>query len=139
MNELIRHNIPLKLKDGTLLDGAIERRAQDQSCWISLSSEGILESATGTDYFESFCEIRRKLIQDGMYPLCYGASRNVWPSGMARDMGQGLRAYQLTIGQPGSRENLVGIFESGSDIDPVSPDDQKAFAMQWIASLQSGR
>jgi hypothetical protein len=51
----------------------------------------VVES-TATDFFQALCDVRSLLAQDGLIPLCYGASLNVYLSGMARDMGQGLRS-----------------------------------------------
>ena len=48
----------------------------------------VIESSA-TDFFQALCDVRSLLAKDGLIPLCYGASLNVYPSGMARDMGQG--------------------------------------------------
>ena len=50
---------------------------------------------SATDFFQALCDIRGLLANDGLIPFCYGASLNVYPSGMAKDMGQGLKAYKL--------------------------------------------
>ena len=122
------------MADGSIVGATLMHRENDSTCWLHLVGVGIDETATSTDYFESFVNIRRELAKRNFYPLCYASSRNVWPSGMARDMGQGLAAYKLTIGSPAV--DLVNIFDSGPDIDPVTPEVQQAFSKVWAKSLK---
>lgn len=131
---MIQTLISLRMADGSTATGALTRKEKDRACWLRLVCDGIDESSTGTDYFESFVQIRRRLAQRGILPLCYAASRNVWPSGMARDMADGLAAYKLRMGFPGSE--TVHIFDRGPDIDPVTPDVQKAYSEAWLKSLK---
>lgn len=95
------------------------------------SFEGVAE-----DFFDALAALRRSCESAGYRVLCYGASRNVWPSGMARDMGRGLKAYRKSLGQPTTREDLVGIFETGSDVEPCTVEEQRAFNERWANSLR---
>jgi hypothetical protein len=99
---------------------------------------GRLQVVIDEDYFEAFCRIREKLEADGIRPFCYGANRNVYPSGMSRDMGGGLMAYKLTLGQPSRSADLVNIFIVGLDVEPVSVSEQREFYLSWVASLSKG-
>jgi hypothetical protein len=49
-------------------------------------------------FFDALCAIRQRLEEQGAMLDCYGASLNVFPSGMSRDMGRGVKAYKLTLG-----------------------------------------
>jgi hypothetical protein len=89
----------------------------------------------GEDYFEALCRIREELEAEGLRPLCYGASRNVYPSGMSRQMGGGWRSYKLTLGRAGRTADLVDIFTSGPDVVPVPVAEQREFYTQWLESL----
>jgi len=131
---MIEERILLRLADGSTRPVSITRKEDDPTCWLQLSGVGIEESATGTDYFESFATIRRQLAKHRMFPLCYGASNNVCPSGMAIQFTQGLAAYKVTMGLPA--EERVNIFDSGPDVDPVTPEEQKAFCQAWLKSLK---
>jgi hypothetical protein len=131
---MIENKIAIRLADGSTVGATLMHRENDSTCWLHLVGVGIDETATSTDYFESFVNIRKKLAKRNLYPLCYASSRNVWPSGMARDMGQGLAAYKLTMGLPAV--DLVNIFDSGPDIDPVTPEVQQAFSKVWAKSLK---
>jgi hypothetical protein len=105
-------------------------------CRLVLRTPGGDVRAEATDYFEAFCHIRRRLEQEGLRPLCYGASRGVYPSGMARDMGGGaLRAFKLNLGQPALMRDLVFIFDAGPDVDPVTVEEQLAYYEAWLSSL----
>jgi hypothetical protein len=131
---MIENKIAIRMADGSIVGATLMHRENDSTCWLHLVGVGIDETATSTDYFESFVNIRRELAKRNFYPLCYASSRNVWPSGMARDMGQGLAAYKLTMGSPAV--DLVHIFDSGPDIDPVTPEAQRAFSKVWAKSLK---
>ena len=94
-------------------------------------------SAEAADFFDALVSIRRQLQRDGLMPYCYGASLNVFPSAMARDMGQGLRAYKMTLGKHAKRTDLVGIFDEGTDIVPADVDAQEQFFRDWLESPRS--
>lgn len=96
--------------------------------------ESEIEASDG-DFFDAFCGVREQLEKVGLTPLCYGASRNVYPSGMCRDMGDGLQAYRMQMGQRVGKDALVSIFASGRDVDPVSVEVQKEFFNRWLGSL----
>ena len=68
-------------------------------------------------------------------PHCNGASLDVFPSGMARSMGGGLRAYRLTLGKQALREDLVDIFELDDVFVPSSVESQDAHFDVWLGSL----
>ena len=102
---------------------------------LSLAFRGRQFDASGQDLFETFCQIRLQLEQEGLIPFCYGASLNVYPSRMSREMSGGLAAYRLTSGVQATRENLVSIFDQGPDVIPSSVANQKAFYTEWLASL----
>ncbi|WP_050626988.1 hypothetical protein [Bradyrhizobium viridifuturi] len=92
---------------------------------------------TASDFFQALCDIRSLLAEDGVIPFCYGASLNVYPSGMARDMGQGLKAYKMTVGQHAKMSDLVETFASGPDVIPASVAAQERFFRDWLASPRS--
>jgi hypothetical protein len=131
---MIETQINVRMPDGSTTSATVMRKDNDSNCWLHLVGDGIDETSTSTDYFESFVGIRKKLAKRNILPLCYASSRNVWPSGMARDMAQGLAAYKMKMGI--HAEELVSIFESGPDIDPVTPEEQKAFSLAWFKSLK---
>ena len=56
---------------------------------------------------------------------------------MARDMGRGLKAYRNQLNQRASRTDLVGIFETGADVEPGTVAEQRAFHEEWIRSLRT--
>jgi hypothetical protein len=89
------------------------------------------------DFFSALCSIRAELGVAGLVPRCYCSSRNVYPSGASRGMGTGDKAYRLYQGRPGRTEEVVDIFEDGSDVDPVSVQVQEAYYREWLRSLKS--
>src|SRR5437764_121008 len=62
---------------------------------LTLQYPGGEVTSEASDYFEAMCQIRNRLEADGWRPVCYGSSRNVYPSGMCRGMALGLKAYKM--------------------------------------------
>jgi len=95
--------------------------------------------AVEDDYFEAMRTIRKQLALDGIVPVCYGASRNCFPSGMSREMGQAILVYRMTMGIQAKTEDLVSIFNSGTDVDPVTVEEQSAFFDEWLVGPRRAR
>jgi len=106
-------------------------------CRLRCEYRGQAVESTATDFFQALCDVRNLLAEDGLIPYCYGASMNVYPSGMARDMGQGLKAYKLTVGRHARTGDLVEIFAEGRDVVPASVAAQEQFYRDWLASPRS--
>lgn len=109
--------------------------AGSDDCSLTLKYPGGTCSAVARDYFEAMCRIRQQLEAEGISLHCYGASRNVYPSGMARDMGRGLQAYKLVLGRPADGKDLVSIFANGHDVQPATVAEQKAWFEAWLRSI----
>ena len=110
---------------------------RDEACHISCRYRGRSIGASAADYFDALCQIRLQMESERLIPFCYGASLNVYPSGMARNMGEGLSAYRLTTGRQALTKDLVGIFDSGHDVIPSFVANQKEFYNDWIHSLRA--
>jgi hypothetical protein len=54
---------------------------------------------------------------------------------MSRDMASGLTAYKLRMGKPAGKEDLVSIFDTGADVEPVSVEGQEQYFKEWLKSL----
>lgn len=92
---------------------------------------------TGNDLFEALIELRRELEKGNCQLLCAGARPNVFPSGMSRGMGGGLRAYAAKMGEPARQSDLVDIFDYASPEIIGSVEDQKQFRDEWADSLRN--
>jgi hypothetical protein len=90
---------------------------------------------SAADYFEAMCQIRNELEAGGWRPVCYGSSQTVYPSGMCRNMGRGLKAYRLHLGRPAANIDLVSIFDTGPDVEPSSVAEQQEFWEEWLRSV----
>jgi hypothetical protein len=105
-------------------------------CRVVCEYRGKFISADAHDYFEALSDVRLMLEKEGLFPFCYGASLNVFPSRMAREMGRGKAAYRMEMGKQATRENLVRIFEHGPDVIPSPVVRQKEYFSDWLASLK---
>jgi hypothetical protein len=111
-----------------------EINAVENRCLLTCRYRDKTISSEAADFFDALISIRRQLQRDGLMPYCYGASLNVFPSAMARDMGQGLRAYKLLVGKHATRADLVDIFDEGTDVVPADVDTQEQFYRDWLGS-----
>lgn len=88
---------------------------------------------TGGDCFDALIEARRHLESQGVLVCVEGARKDVWPSGMARSMGGGRKAYRMTLGKQALKSDLVDIFAEAQT--PSSIADQEAYRRAWFDSL----
>jgi hypothetical protein len=109
----------------------------DDDCRLQCEYRDKTIESTAPDFFDALCNIRSRLAEDGLIPFCYGASLNVYPSGMARSMGGGLKAYKLTQGRQPTMADLVEIFAEGHDVIPASVEAQEQFFRDWLAAPRS--
>ena len=123
--------------DGVEFDGILITGEDSGSDNLSLMlrSERCSVSRDAEDYFSALCQIREELEKDGMIIVCNGGSKDVYPSPMMRDMGDGDQAYRLIIGQPASLSNTVNIFDS--DVEKFiscTVKEQEEFYQFWLKS-----
>lgn len=124
--------------EGTTMPAHLVVRERDDGELVQISLTFDRRSVTkaGPECWTALCAIRRDLEQEGLHLACYGASRNVYPSGMARSMGRGAYAYRLTMGQAARQESLACIFDTGPDVAPATLEEQRQYFDAWLQSLQ---
>ncbi|MCK6080964.1 hypothetical protein KZX37_10975 [Microbacterium sp. EYE_5] len=97
------------------VDATIAWRRDGWRYAVTISSDAFATvEEVADDAFEALSLVREHLEPAGWRIGVVGAQADVWPSGMARDQGGGLRAYRLTETQVG---DLVDVFEPA---DPAS-------------------
>jgi hypothetical protein len=92
---------------------------------------------TEDGFFEALTSLRKQFEPEGFRLECYGCSRRVYPSAMARSMGYGERAYRLEFGRQAKSVDLVSIFDSGPEVQPATLADQERYYRDWLESLSS--
>lgn len=127
------------LPDGRNVEGIFHLSEEEQDVGLSFELLGRRLNAKASDYFEAMAEIRRELEKDSILLHCYGASKNVYPSGMGPDMGAGLKAYKMTLGKRARMEDLVFIFDTGDDVEPARVSEQKEFFERWLKEITGDR
>ena len=110
----------------------IEISQNNSKCHVAVSCRGRGYAGEAADYFAAFVQVRQQLEAEGLVPVCYGASLDVYPSGMCRDRGAGIQAYKLAIGSSPERTDLRHIFDTGPDVKPASVADQLAYFERWL-------
>jgi hypothetical protein len=84
---------------GVTTTGRIEYSAEyegDDAFRLTLISAGGHWAASGNDLFEALCNLRLELEKAGVRLCVAGARTDVYPSGVAREMGLGQVAYILS-------------------------------------------
>jgi len=87
-------------------------------------------TATAPDMFEDLVRLRRQLEPDGLTVAVQGARRDTYPSGMARDMGRGMKVCVLCPGQR-TRLDLVETFDGAPSGQIATAGEQRACAGAW--------
>lgn len=130
----MERNVKVKIiVDGEEVNGVFHLET-NPLCRLSLLIDGEEKvDVSAEDFFSCFCELR-SLLKDFIF-LCKGAKINVYPSRMSRQMANGVKAYELTLGQQALRENLVDIFDYDDIGFSSSPKEQYDFYQKWLSSL----
>jgi hypothetical protein len=102
------------------------------SCKLTLSIAGETMSATSSDFFDALVQLRRRLESNQLLPVCYGASRDVYPTDLSRAVAQGLMAPRWEKGKR-TPDDLVFIFHTGPDVQPVSVAEQREVHQRWVS------
>jgi hypothetical protein len=103
--------------------------------WVRLAFGGRVLTGEGGDYFDALVALRRQLESERILIRVNGACRDVWPSGMSRNIGGGLKAYRMHLGLQARMADLVPIFEYSVGSEPTTIAEQEHFRDQWFASL----
>ncbi len=87
------------------------------------------------DFFNALQLIRLSLEKEHITILCNGSRKDVYPSGMARQMSNGKAAYIHILGQKQlDKKNLVKIFDY-ADLEHIGTvAEQNSFFEKWLAS-----
>ena len=87
------------------------------------------------DFFEALKHLRLALEKTGALLCCFGASENVYPSGMQRSMGPAILAYKMRLGFQALQRDIVNIFEADETVVPATVEQQELFLRRWFDSL----
>ena len=119
-------------RDGVVHEATVSWWLEDRVWIVTVESPelGSVE-ARADDAFEALCQVREQLEPDGWRLGLAGARVDVWPSGMARVQGGGLRAYRL-MGQVAGP--IVDTFEPVDPATVTTVGEQEAAAERIIGS-----
>ena len=98
--------LPMLRPDGAKVEARVEwETAKYGECRVSINCDGKVFEGRRIDYFDALEEARLPFEADGYRLLCYGASLNVFPSGMGRSCGLGMESYQFREKGPQRQQN----------------------------------
>jgi len=126
----------IKESNGEEIEGWFE--LDEEKINLSLKYNNKLISKQADDFFSALCLIRKELEKENIHVICNGASKDVFPSPMIRDMGDGDQAYRLTLGKPANMDDLVNIFEvDRANYIESSVDEQEQYYETWLLSKKT--
>ena len=132
------HNIELLLRGlrlkATITQEFIETEVSHKGdCQLTLKCGDKTMVVADDDFFNALIKIRTKLEPQGVLFNIYGASLNVWPSGMAISMSAGEVAYKYESGNT----TTVNIFDTGDDVIPSTISEQKNYCLKCMQNSLS--
>lgn len=134
-----RHPVDLIATDGSIVAGEFVVRDEASGDPNQVELILVLPSRQVTvvalDCFEALIAIRLELEPEGLKLLCWGASLQVYPSEMSRQMGTGDTAYRLTLGRFARTDDQINIFASGPGLIAATVVEQEDFTRAWFDSL----
>jgi len=100
---------------------------------LSTCVDGLVVSASNSGYFQSYQELRDKLLQLGYGLKCAGSRLNAVQSPMASGSD---KIFLVSLGKQAAMKDLFSLYEY-TDID-IFPDteEQNAFSQKWFTSLK---
>jgi hypothetical protein len=88
---------------------------------ITLAVEGrIVAGASERNLFRALRNLRLELEKHDILLKCFGASEDVYPSGMQEDMGSAELAYKTRLGERALTKDIVNIFDCDESVKPVT-------------------
>ena len=121
--------LPMLCPDGSRVEAKVEWEDVKYGEYrVAIECGGRFSEGKRADYFDAMEEARLPFEADGYRLLCYGASLNVFPSGMGRDWTQGQESYQFIENGPKVTKD---IFQTGEDVIPATVKEQRLFFLQW--------
>jgi hypothetical protein len=118
---------------GSITGGVIKTGRDGRYATLSLEAPDLqlVLQGRGRDFFDALQQLRLQLEPLGWYPLCNGARIDCYPSGMARDMGEGRAVYVLS--QTVDKLPLVPTFEPADREKMGTVAEQDANFKRWLA------
>lgn len=111
----------------------------DGKCVINIlesNIDGLSGSFIANDYFESLNNLRLYLESFNIQIAINGAREDVFSSGMARQMGSGMKAYELKKDKLVDSSDLVDTFEDYLNLNKlVTVKEQKESILNWYKRL----
>lgn len=117
-------------------EGDVQLHENEDDVNIVLKIENKIIAKQADNFFQALIDVRKELEKINIKLLCKGCCRNVYPSGMLLGMGNGRKAYQLTMSKQARLDSLVDIFETCNIEEYASVDEQYNFFNVWCDSIR---
>ncbi|WP_245959611.1 hypothetical protein [Prauserella flavalba] len=98
---------------------------------IELTANGSTYETSGPDMFDALVSLRRQIEPLGWLIALQGSRLDTYPSGMARDMGGGLKVYVMRPGRAATRADLVATLDDAEVAQLATVDEQRAYWDAW--------
>lgn len=117
----------------SLFDALLKGFFEGEIVRLDLYSSSLnLLNITDQDFWGCLIKMRNSLEEKNLFILCQGSAINVHPSGMARDMSSGLKAYSFKLGKKVSLSDLIDVFDPIEKEIVATIAEQEQFFKKWI-------
>lgn len=123
---MLKHKI--KLQIGSKIENAIIEANLDSLTFIR--KNGFRKTYSAHDQFFCLAQIRKEFPE--IQFLCKGSKLNVFPSRMCSQMSNGAVAYEMTLGQSASFDDIVHTFDYEDENIVKDISEQIAFFNLWM-------
>lgn len=136
----LQTKLDVLLQDGTRLSAVVDVEetivGNRTTSRITLRyNENVISEESKAGPFFALQGVRIVLERSGALLHCFGASEDVYPSGMQLSMNGGVLAYRTQLGRRGSLKDVVNIFASDASVKPSTVEQQRLFHEKWCQSL----
>lgn len=114
----------------------VNLRDDGENVGIELSFRGKRYESEADNYFDALKMLRIQMEKNGLQIICNGAAKNVYPSPMMMQMGDGRKAYLLKNGIQARTADVVDIFGMDAASLVCSVKEQDEYYAEWLSSLR---
>lgn len=135
-NSNFSQELKIQSSNGEIFTGLLQCHRIDETSrqWNMVFTSPVMERIETTNWnlFACLTDLRRELARNSHRPLCNGARRDMYLSGMCGEMGEGRVGYIIKLGEPLELENLVCILDYAEPNLVVSIEEQEEFSEKWL-------
>lgn len=135
-NDFTSQKLKIQHSSGKVFTGQVQYCRVDDITrkWNLLFTSPVTKTFETVNWnlFECLVDLRRELARFSYQPLCNGARKDIFLSGMCGDMGEGHLGYIIQLEERMDTNDLVHILDYAAPHLIASIEEQEAFIEDWL-------